>query len=400
MRVNSFGMKRIVAVIAAALMLFALCLPAMAATPAESAKLHFDEDGKFRILNFSDFQDDYIINPTMLPFVKRAVQTYKPDLIVLTGDNISGYTCKIKGMSEPSIRKFMDVFEELGVPVASVFGNHDDQGDLTKEQQMEIYREYSCFIGFDEATVSGEVLNEQEMAGVGTYVVPVYESEESDTVKFAVWMFDSGSDDDMEDEFGYDCVHKDQLDWYARTGDYLNEQSGETVYGIAFQHIVPIELFDVLKKTDRKAAGAMPYKGEWYVLPDNAAPGGIIGEPPCPSSANYGQVDLFNERGDVLAIVCGHDHANSYDIPCGNIRLICTPTCGFQAHGAEKTRGARIIDLDLRDTSRFETTTILYTDSAFADIINNFSYKFINFWKELYLIGNNLLVYAREILGI
>ena len=109
---------------------------------------------------------------------------------------------------------------------------------------------------------------------------------------------------------------------------------------------------------------------------------------------------LFNERGDVLAVVCGHDHANSYDIPCGNIRLICTPTCGFQAHGAEKTRGARIIDLDLRDTSRFETTTILYTDSAFADIINNFTYKFINFWKELYLIGNNLLVYAREILGI
>ena len=392
--------KKLTVISLVLVMLFTLWTPGLAATPAEAAKLHFNDEGKFRILNFADFQDDAVVNPIMLPFVRRAVETYAPDLIILSGDNIAGYTSKIKGSSEKGIRQFMDVFEELGVPVAAVFGNHDDEGDLNKEEQMAIYEQYDCYIGFDEAKIDGERLNDPDLSGVGTCVIPIYESAGSDNVKFACWLFDSGSDLDMEEEYGYDCVHEDQIEWYKRTSDMLNADAGETVYGLAFQHIIPNEIISVLKPVDSMGNGAMPYDGKWYVLPDNAAPGSIMGEPPCPSRANYGQVDAFNERGDVLALVVGHDHANSYDIPCGNLRFICTPTAGFQSHGDELTRGARIFDLDLRYTDRFDTSTILYTDSLFADIINNPVYRFTNFWKEVYLFFNNVLVIFREILGI
>ena len=59
-----------------------------------------NENGKFTILNISDIQDGYPINPLTKKYIEDTVDMVKPDLIVLTGDNISGYDVPTKEEAE------------------------------------------------------------------------------------------------------------------------------------------------------------------------------------------------------------------------------------------------------------------------------------------------------------
>ena len=386
-------MKKFAAILLSALLVFTVLVPAFAAarqTPAEAAHLHFRDDGTFRILNFSDFQDDITFSDLTAQFVRKSVEKYQPDLIVLTGDNIAGYLCYTKSASERAVRLVMDVLEPLGVPVALVFGNHDDEGrGLNKTEQMAIYREYSVCVAFDEADYG------QDLSGVGTYCVPIYESASSNKVKFAVWMFDSGSDDAVEDKDNYDHVHADQVAWYEAESARLNAESGETVYGLAFQHIVVNEVYDAFTQVEKRQSGAQPYLGKWYVIPANASADSYLGEAPCPSYGNEGEYEAFKRNGNVLAVVCGHDHANSYVIPYQGLDIVCTASCGFGSYGDTAVRGARVFDLNLRDTSTYTTYTYLFTDFDYGTLAT-LEYKFMAFWKQLYLLFNNLWVLIRE----
>ncbi len=388
-------MKKLIAVFCSVLFIFAAVLPVSAAarTPAEQAHLHFNADGKFRILNFADFQDDITFSSLTEKFVRNSVAKYHPDVIVLNGDNIAGYLCATKSASEKSIRNVMEVLQDVGVPVALVFGNHDDEGrSLSKTEQMKIYREYSVCIAFDEADYG------QDLSGVGTYCVPVYESASSDKVKFALWMFDSGSDDSVEDKDNYDHVHADQVAWYKSESQRLNAASGETVYGIAFQHIIVNEIYEAFEPASKNEKGAVPYLGKWYKLPATASADSSLGEAPCPSYGNEGEFAAFRDGGNVLALVCGHDHANSYVIPYQGVDLICTAGCGFGSYGDTAIRGARVIDLNKNDTSRYETFTYLYTDVEDDSTLTHVWYLFMAFWKQLYLLFNNAWVLLREAL--
>lgn len=386
-------MKKIIAVLLSILVAAAVLLPVSAAaiTPAQKAHLHFSDDGKFRILNFSDFQDDANLSNLTVKFVQKSVEIYQPDLIVLTGDNIAGYRCLTKSTSEKAIRAFMEVLEDTGVPVAMVFGNHDDEGQaLTKQEQMDIYDDYSVNLAIDEAEYY-----DTDLSGVGTYYVPVYESAGSDNVKFVLWMFDSGSDDAVEDADNYDHVHQDQINWYKNESAALNAAAGETVYGIAFQHIIVNEVYKAFHETERNLS-AKPYLGKWYALPDNATADSYLGEAPCPSYGNEGQYSAFLNTGNVLATVCGHDHANSFVLPYEGVDIVCTPTCGFCSYGDKDSRGARIIDIDMNKPGQYETFTYLYTDIQYDNFFIDMEYRLVSFWKQVYLLFNNLWVLIRE----
>ena len=342
--------KKWIALVLSALLLCGVAATAIAGTPAEDAHLSFREDGSFTILNFSDIQDDAVLSPLAKAFFRRAVKTVKPDLIVLTGDNIAGYSAKTKTLAFAAIRQYMDIFEQLRVPVAMVYGNHDDDDTkATKEDEMKIYAQYKVNLAYDE----GDALY-----GCGTYNVPIYASANEDLVKFNLYMIDSGSYD--LERGGYDYVHEDQIQWYKDTSARLAAENGGLVPSIAFQHIVVPEIYDALEKTDEVTNASRG--GQYYTLPATAAEGSILGESPCPGTYNAGEFTAFKEGGDVLAVVCGHDHVNSFVIPYEGIDLINTPTCGFSSYGNSETRGARVIRLNENDPTSYETETILFTE--------------------------------------
>lgn len=361
--------KKIIAVFLVALTVFSFAAPAAsAAARPEEAHLSFNENGKFRILNFSDSQDGPKLSLFTKTFMKRAVREFKPDLVVLTGDNIAGYLTQGPENTEQAIRQFMDIFAKEGVPVAIVFGNHDDEeAQMSKEDQMKIYESYPNNVSFDEGV---------EIDGVGTYNVPIYSSKDSEKVAFNLWMMDSGTYDEWR---GYDHVKQSQLDWYKKTSDALEKQNGGKVPSIAFQHIIVPEIYDALKEVPEGTQGAISARGTYYTLPDNAAAGSVLGEPPCPSNSNSGEFETFRQQGDVLAIVTGHDHVNSFRFNYKGIDFINTPTCGFASYGDESTRGVRVIDIDENDPENFETQVFLLKNVIKKDVFVYIAYRFYIF---------------------
>ena len=362
-------MKKIISVFLSVVMLCCVMVP-FASAAAEETKLQFNEDGTFKIMNISDIQDQANLLGVTAKFMKKAIEAEQPDLIILTGDNISGNSIAA-GKTEQAIRSVMDVLDPYGIPVAIVFGNHDEESGVSKEEQMAIYNTYDCSISIDD----GEAL-----WGCGTYNIPVYSSTDEAKVAFNCWMFDTGNRDaDGE----YDHVKQDQLDWYkAKSAELKAANGGEVVPSIAFQHIIVPEIFEALEEVDASTPGAIAKLGKNYILPSTAAEGSFMGEAPCPSGVNGGEFDAFLECGDVLAVVSGHDHTNSFVVPHKGIDIINTPTCGFRSYGSSESRGIRIFELNEATPAEYTTRIVSFDDVAGDDFGMQISAGFYGFFGD------------------
>lgn len=363
-------MKKFTAIMMTVIMLVCAFMPcASALTPAEEAKLQFNEDGTFKILVLADIQDDAALLSVTANFIDAAVASEQPDLIILLGDNIAGHITPNADRSAKAIRAFMDILEPYGIPVAAVFGNHDDDGGrMSKEDQMKVYEEYSCFIGMDEG---------EEIYGVGTYNVPIFSSTDDGDIVFNCWLFDSGS---YDENGGYDRVRPSQIEWYkAKSAELKAANGGEAVPSLAFQHIIVPEIFEALDEVEMGTPGAISKYGKFYALPETAAEGSFMGEPPCPSAVNDGEFDALVEGGDVLGIVTGHDHSNSFIVPYRGIDLINSPTCGFQSYGMSEVRGIRVFTLDESDPASYETYIVKYPELFGDDPIAMLMHDFFAF---------------------
>lgn len=301
--------------------------------------LRFNEDGKFTILQISDIQDGFPLTPITKTYIEDTLTTVNPDLVILTGDNISGGSCWTKGLAKAAINEFMSIFEKYGVKVAAVFGNHDEEGAATKEEMMSYFESYDCFIGS---------AGPEDIAGVGNYNLPVLSSDGS-KYAFNIWCVDSGDYNDENDLGGYGCLHKDQIEWYKNTAAQLAAANGgELVPSMMFQHIIVKEIYDVLVETENG-----------WVLPEGAK--GELDEDPCPAKYTNGQFDAMVETGDVLAVFSGHDHTNTFEINYKGIDIINTAGIGFNSYDNDNV-GSRVIVLNENDIENYETYCLEYFD--------------------------------------
>lgn len=357
-------MKKIISFILSAITLAAcFALPAYAENEGAENTLKFNTDGKFTILNISDIQDGYPLNPLTKDYIEKTLDKVNPDLVVLTGDNISGYDIPEEEDAEKAIREFMDIFEARGIKVAAVFGNHDDEETKsTKEHQLSVYESYDCYVGERGFCVKDRV---------GTYNLPIMKSDGSG-YGFNLWLTDSGTYNTENDYGGYACVYTEQIEWYKETSAQLKEANGgKAVTSINFQHIIVPEIWDALKQTKFiwfgrviRGKNALNDSTKFYTLPDDAI--GELNEYPCPPVYNNGQYDAFLEMGDVLATVSGHDHENTFEIDHKGIKIINTPTIGFHSYN-DKTIGSRVFVIDENEPESFETYCLTYKD-VYTDI--------------------------------
>ena len=365
------NVKKILAVALSLIMTAMLLLPVMAADVDVSrpAKAHvsFNKDGKLTILQVADIQDDGALDSLAKKAIKLAVEKAQPDLIVLTGDNIAGYSCKTKGVGKLAIKQYMDIFEKIGIPVAMVFGNHDDDNTpYTKLEQIEQYETYDCFIGC-AGVVAEATVGDNHTLNAGTYNIPIYESKESDTVAYNIWCFDSGNYNPDPAYGGYGYVLPEQVAWYVEKSNELKAANGgEVVNSIAFQHIIPPQIKNALKEVPAGTEGAVAFAGSYYTLPDDVdKTTNWLSEAPCPPNTSfapgYAQVDAMLEQGDVKAIFVGHDHINNYVVPYHGIDLGSSAGITFSSYNDEH-RGFRVITVDKNDTASYETYTLLVND--------------------------------------
>ena len=353
-----------------------------------AAHIAFNAGGNLKILQIADIQDDETLDLLCKKSLKLAVETEQPDLIVLTGDNIAGYNCDTKANGRAAIKSYMDLFESCGVPVAMVFGNHDDDDTpYTKLEQIEQYETYDCFIGC-AGVVAEKTVGDNHTINAGTYNIPVYESKDSDKVLFNVWCFDSGNYNPDDTYGGYGYVLPEQVEWYKAKSDELKAANGgEAVPSIAFQHIVPPQIKDALKEVPAETEGAIAFNGSWYVLPDDVDPAtNWLSEAPCPPNPafapGYAQVDAMLEQGDVSAIFFGHDHVNAYIVDYEGIDLVSSPGCTFSSYN-DGHRGFRVITIDKNNPAEYDTYTITTEDLLNASPLDAFLLKVVTFFDRI-----------------
>ena len=309
-------------------------------------ELRADENGNFKVVVLSDIQgsDNQVPIPkNVLDNIKTIVDREKPDLIVFNGDNTNGLH------SAEAQRKYIGdmvgYIEQCKIPWAYVYGNHDHEGGLSKETQSEIYTEFE-YCMFKSGDVSGE----------GNYVLPVL-SHDGSKILYNVWCIDSGNYTSLENHditldngdhsMGqYDYIKPDQVAWYRETSALLEEYNGAKIPAIMAFHIPLRETADAWSIRDKEG---LEYSG---IKREN------IG---C-SSINSGMFSAVLERGDVKAIVNGHDHINDFHGTYCGIKLAYDGGLTYDGYQRDWIRGGRLIEINEKDNWNFTCDMVYISD--------------------------------------
>ncbi len=304
--------------------------------------LRVGEDGKFRVLVISDVQ---CTGMTLPEFIKNNIKTLvdreTPQLVLFLGDNSFNITSEEEMYSY--LTDMTSYVEERKIPWAHVYGNHDDENAaLDKVVQQRIYESFDyCVSRYVEADVYG----------VGNYVLPVLASD-SDEVAFNVFAFDSGSYLSAEEineiipdasmypgyyEGTYDYIRQSQIDWYEQTSEKMEEYYGKKIPAMAYFHIPLQENY--LAWLNRSSLGFEGEKREYIAA----------------SPINSGLFNAMIERGDVKAVVTGHDHTNDYAIEYRGIKLCSAATVGNHFYYDDDMIGGRVFVFDENDAENITT---------------------------------------------
>lgn len=308
-------------------------------------------NGRLKVLQISDLQDNRFTCVDTLRFMEAAVKNIKPDLIVFTGDQLDVVDLWSKGEKcrenvEKAINRLFSVFESFDIPFVLTFGNHDRETGLPNEEQAKIYAKMKNCICFDD-------LNDGR-PDAGTFNVPIMSSDGSRTA-MNIYVFDTGSKTDGV----YGDVRKEQLEWLDKKSREVDADS------IVFQHIPVDEIYQLLEKVPKGTEGAEPAygtrKGEYYKRRDGIKFMGEYGETPAALPRECGEFEQLKKQGDVFAVYCGHDHYDSFIGTVDGIDLGYCPGAGYNTYGIRQ-REVRVFEFEESNVRDYKTYTVSYGD--------------------------------------
>lgn len=284
--------------------------------------LRFRDDHNFTIVQFTDIHwkngepEDLLSRQCM----ETVLDLEQPDLVVFTGDLIySGEADTGFKKCQDPVQAFKDVVsvaESRGIRWAFVFGNHDTEGDITREELMDVAMQH---------TYNCAEHGPSEIHGVGNYTLPLF-SHNGDETAAVLYFFDSGRESEHPAVPGYDWIRRDQIRWYEMASmAYSVKHQGSPLPSLAFFHIPLPEYNEVW---ERKTCYGSKH------------------ERVCCAEVNTGLFAAMLERGDVMGTFAGHDHINDYRGELHGIQLCYGRATGYGTYGREgMLRGARVIRL-------------------------------------------------------
>ncbi|KAF1800509.1 Metallo-dependent phosphatase-like protein [Mucor lusitanicus] len=282
--------------------------------------LSFNENGEFKILQLADLHFtneegtcrdipvdmDCKGDATTIEYMEKLLDREKPDFVVFSGDNING-----GGVSDARAAtfKFAEPVVRRKIPWAVVFGNHDDENDLTREELLQVMRRMPYSL-----TQRGPV----DLPGMGNYILKVF----TDTTKaaahaFTMYFLDSHAYPESDDQDGYDFIKSEQLDWIIHSASTFNKLPSKP-NAAAFFHI-PIWDYHEESNTNQPIAKL----------------GDAREQVSSPKKNKISALEAFKTAGDIKVTSCGHNHVNDYCLEKEGIQLCYAGGAGFGAYGAE-----------------------------------------------------------------
>jgi Predicted phosphohydrolases len=301
---------------------FLLLLLSLVPLAAAKPLLKFNNH-KFKIVQFTDLHwvnspECKKQNDSTLCLIKTIAKEENPDLLIFTGDLV------VSSKAAESWKYIIQSLNELKIPFAVTFGNHDTEADISKREALNLLQtSYYNLTENDNPAIDG----------VGNCMLPV-KSFDGKVNKWALYLFDSHSYPQDSTLGSYDWIKNSQIQWYRQTSTKLAQKSGTPLPSIAFFHI-PLPEYEIVRELQTTIGNKT--------------------EQVCSPSYNSGLFTSFIEMKDVLGVFTGHDHNNDYAGSLAKICLAYGRKTGYNSAYKEiLERGARVIELD-EDGKRFAT---------------------------------------------
>lgn len=260
----------------------------------------------------NDKQKDQLAFDTITELIEKT----NPDMIVVTGDITSEQD------NESAFKSFGAFIESFKIPWYFVFGNHDAEGDWSKQQLSE----YLLSLEYCQFEIGPKMADaESGYACQGNYYVNL--EDKSGKVYQTLFMMDSNM---YAKEGGYDNFHDDQIEWYKNTVKEIalevNNDAQKVVPSLAFFHI-PMQEFTTAYNEAKKT---------------NSILTGRRIEDECPGVNPDNMFETMLELGSTQGVFVGHDHMNNYSVEYQGIRLTYASSCDHNIYFVAQKGGCLI----------------------------------------------------------
>jgi hypothetical protein len=244
----------------------------------------------------------------------RLVDETKPDLLVLTGDNIGNNI-----INPVWAQQLIALLDSFGIPYALVMGNHD--GDFIdwqdSNQQLLIAKLFSR--GRHSLFESGP----ENVSGTGNYGVRILNGKGA--IIYSLILMDSNRD----------YIRQDQVDWYEWHMRGIQSAYGPESKSLVFFHIPLPEI--ALIRQEMIGQGKCDEAGR-----DAEA---AFGETSTPQSQNTGFFERAKQLGSTTHLFFGHDHLNTLDYLYQGIHFVYGLKTGYCGYHDPDRLGAVLITL-------------------------------------------------------
>ena len=302
----------------------------------------------FKILQVADIHlgESFLADVGTFLVLDEVVGTEKPDLIILSGDQITANN--IDKNASSYYRELGKKLETYGVPWAVIFGNHDDApfqiglpGGVTAQYPAKTSRRQLLRVcqEFPHSLTQAGPLT---LFGASNYVLHVNDGK-SGAPAAQILLLDSGGGSLPEK------LTTSQILWFQ-------QQVSRTLPVVVFQHI----------PANTKDFGFVPNRCNNALHADGVAP---LGQDP-------GIVQALVQAGNVHFLAVGHNHGNDYCCPIlrnnsNNTKKSLLHACfgrhsGYGGYGTWG-RGVRVYQLQLSQQGTFSWSSwvrMAITDAA------------------------------------
>lgn len=274
-----------------------------------------------------------------LNFVEQTIDVEKPDLVVLSGDQVLGES---SFDTETTLLKLVEPLVQRKIPYTLVFGNHDDLGSMDRSEMMDLVQSFPYSLA---------VPGPAEVDGIGNYDVTV---GNSDDPKIVIFMLDSHSR--LKEGIGYEWFKDTQKNYVELVSSAFVESPN--ALKLAFFHIPLFEYRNINHLSSDQ------YQGNFK-------------EAVISSNTNSDMFRTLKEVGVKLVSV-GHDHCNDFCFENDGVTLCYGGGAGYGGYGkthdvTEYQRRIRVFEVDTNENNQIKSWKRV--DNSIEDVIDEFVYN-------------------------